>query len=96
MDLADGEDVKPRNLAGTSHSYTVGKPGEGSAQSRELLDESETQTGHIEDEHGANNEDDATLAGFLTKLDDYEPVLPDAVTRYYLERAGFQCADDRV
>ena len=40
--------------------------------------------------------DDATLAAFLAKMDEYEPILPDAVTRYYLERAGFQATDDRV
>ena len=40
--------------------------------------------------------DDAVLAAFLAKMDDYEPILPNPVTRYYLERAGFQSADDRV
>lgn len=43
-----------------------------------------------------DSRDDATLAAFLARLDEYEPILPDTVTRYYLERAGFQCSDDRV
>lgn len=40
--------------------------------------------------------DDAELAAFLAKMEDYEPILPDSVTRFYLEKAGFQSADDRV
>lgn len=40
--------------------------------------------------------DDADLAAFLAKMDDYEPILPDSVTRFYLEKAGFQSSDDRV
>ena len=43
-----------------------------------------------------DSKEDATLAAFLAKMDDYEPILPDNVTRYYLERAGFQSNDDRV
>lgn len=42
------------------------------------------------------SEDDIALAKFLAKMDGYEPILPDAVTRYYLEKAGFQSADVRV
>lgn len=40
--------------------------------------------------------DDAELAAFLAKLEDYDPILPDPVTRFYLEKAGFQSSDDRV
>lgn len=40
--------------------------------------------------------DDAELAAFLAKMDEYEPILPDSVTRFYLEKAGFQSSDDRV
>lgn len=41
-------------------------------------------------------QDDAELAAFLAKMEDYEPILPDSVTRFYLEKAGFQSSDDRV
>ncbi|KAI9301240.1 transcription initiation factor TFIID 23-30kDa subunit-domain-containing protein, partial [Cunninghamella echinulata] len=37
-----------------------------------------------------------TLAEFLTKMDNYSPIIPDAVTDYYLNRAGFDCDDVRV
>ncbi|KAJ6621307.1 transcription initiation factor TFIID 23-30kDa subunit-domain-containing protein [Mycena sp. CBHHK59/15] len=39
---------------------------------------------------------DRTLAEFMLMLDDYEPLIPNEVTDYYLQRAGFECEDVRL
>ncbi|KDN46445.1 hypothetical protein K437DRAFT_256171 [Tilletiaria anomala UBC 951] len=37
-----------------------------------------------------------TLSEFLLMLDGYTPLIPDEVTDFYLERAGFECQDVRL
>ncbi|KAL0953595.1 hypothetical protein HGRIS_004803 [Hohenbuehelia grisea] len=39
---------------------------------------------------------DRTLAEFLLMLDDYDPLIPNEVTDYYLQRVGFECEDVRL
>jgi len=39
---------------------------------------------------------DRTLADFMLMLDDYEPLIPNEVTDYYLQRVGFECDDVRL
>lgn len=39
---------------------------------------------------------DRTLAEFMLMLDDYEPLVPNEVTDYYLQRVGFECEDVRL
>ncbi|RXW14673.1 hypothetical protein EST38_g11177 [Candolleomyces aberdarensis] len=39
---------------------------------------------------------DRTLADFMLMLDDYEPLIPNEVTDYYLQRVGFECEDVRL
>lgn len=39
---------------------------------------------------------DRTLAEFMLMLDEYEPLIPNEVTDYYLQRVGFECEDMRL
>ncbi|KAF8141637.1 transcription initiation factor TFIID 23-30kDa subunit-domain-containing protein [Boletus edulis] len=39
---------------------------------------------------------DRTLAEFLLMLDEYEPLIPNEVTDYYLQRVGFDSNDIRL
>ncbi|BGP41443.1 hypothetical protein JCM10449v2_005424 [Rhodotorula kratochvilovae] len=44
----------------------------------------------------AQDRKDAELSQLLDLMDDYKPVIPDEVTDYYLQRAGFDTSDVRV
>jgi len=39
---------------------------------------------------------DRALAEFMLMLDDYEPLIPNEVTDYYLQRVGFETDDVRL
>ncbi|KAL1659956.1 transcription initiation factor TFIID 23-30kDa subunit-domain-containing protein [Schizophyllum commune] len=68
-------------LAGTSSTQTAGAGSSAPGPSRQQVEEARK---------------DRTLAEFLLMLDDYEPLIPNEVTDYYLQRVGFECEDVRL
>ncbi|KAK7030637.1 transcription initiation factor TFIID subunit 10 [Favolaschia claudopus] len=64
-------------------AYPIGQPSDNSGpqQSRQAAEEARK---------------DRTLAEFMLMLDDYEPLIPNEVTDYYLQRVGFECEDVRL
>ncbi|KAH7927840.1 transcription initiation factor IID, TAF10 subunit [Leucogyrophana mollusca] len=64
-----------------SSSTSATAPASGQPQSRQAAEEARK---------------DRTLAEFLVMLDEYEPLIPNEVTDYYLQRVGFECEDVRL
>ncbi|KAI8387047.1 transcription initiation factor TFIID 23-30kDa subunit-domain-containing protein [Blakeslea trispora] len=68
-----------------------------STDNNNLIKASSTQPdpqGQKNDEATANKE--KTMAEFLAMMDNYAPIIPDAVTDYYLSKSGFDCNDVRI
>ncbi|GAA5987560.1 hypothetical protein JCM10908_002008 [Rhodotorula pacifica] len=57
------------------------------------LDQQHQRQQRQQREHDSN---DGQLAQLLDAIDDYKPIIPDEVTDYYLQRAGFDTNDVRV
>ncbi|KAI8991154.1 transcription initiation factor TFIID 23-30kDa subunit-domain-containing protein [Mycotypha africana] len=44
----------------------------------------------------SSGKDERTISEFLALMDNYTPIIPDAVTEYYLNKSGFYCDEVRV
>ncbi|KAJ4468167.1 transcription initiation factor IID TAF10 subunit [Lentinula aciculospora] len=76
-----GQPVASTSSATAGSSSTHAATGSGSGQSRQAAEDARK---------------DRTLAEFMLMLDDYEPLIPNEVTDYYLQKVGFECEDPRL
>jgi transcription initiation factor TFIID subunit 10 len=57
-------------------------------------------TENMEDSSSSNDEtsliDEEELNKFTSTLDQFSPVIPETVTRFYMRQCGLQTDDDRV
>ncbi|KAF9517965.1 hypothetical protein BS47DRAFT_1325816 [Hydnum rufescens UP504] len=80
--MASQDDQSGRPQAGASTANTNGVPAPEATSATRRADELARK--------------DRTLAEFMLMLDDYEPLIPNEVTDYYLQRVGFECDDVRL
>ncbi|RDB20815.1 Transcription initiation factor TFIID subunit 10 [Hypsizygus marmoreus] len=80
----------------TGFAYAAATPGTAETQAKptEASTSSAPQTQSRQAAEDARK--DRTLAEFMLMLDDYEPLIPNEVTDYYLQRVGFECEDVRL
>ncbi|KAI5894833.1 transcription initiation factor IID, TAF10 subunit [Schizophyllum commune H4-8] len=86
-------------VAGTSSVSVAGTSNAAGSSSAPLAGTSSTQASNAPGPSRQQAEEarkDRTLAEFLLMLDDYEPLIPNEVTDYYLQRVGFECEDVRL
>ncbi|KAJ3733630.1 transcription initiation factor IID TAF10 subunit [Lentinula guzmanii] len=76
-----GQPVASTSSAAAGSSTGPATTGTGSSQSRQAAEDARK---------------DRTLAEFMLMLDDYEPLIPNEVTDYYLQKVGFECEDPRL
>lgn len=82
-----------RNKSSSDPAATSGDPTPEQLSLLFKLDQQHRRQQRTQRDH---DQHDAQLAQLLEHMDDYKPIIPDEVTDYYLQRAGFDTNDVRV
>jgi len=83
-------------FAATSHSSADAAVGQSQVTDQKSDTAAGGTVGHTPQSNQPTRTAGEPLADFMTQLEDYPATIPDSVTAYYLNNAGFEATDPRI